>query len=167
MSAELVKRRRLSATVRSVAVVAAASAGIFAAVGLLGNNALATSRTDLEAGKIADAQQQARRAASWAPWSSDPWDSLGDAQVAGGTKAAAIASYRKGLSIDRNDWKLWYDLAIATTGAARRHAMAESLALSPRSGLRDRIKDIRLHLGRCGRSMDEPKPELSCVPSFL
>lgn len=159
--------KRLSATVRSVAVVAAAGAGIFAAVGLLGNNALATSRTDLEAGKIADAQQQARRAASWAPWSSDPWDSLGDAQVAGGTKAAAIASYRKGLSIDRNDWKLWYDLAIATTGAARRHAMAESLALSPRSGLRDRIKDIRLHLGRCGRSMDEPKPELSCVLSFL
>ena len=32
-----------------------------------------------------------------------------------------------GQSIDRNDWKLWYDLAIATTGAARRHAMAESL----------------------------------------
>lgn len=159
--------KRLSATVRSVAVVAAAGAGIFAAVGLLGNNALATSRTDLAAGKIADAQQQARRAASWAPWSSEPWDSLGDAQVAGGTKAAAIASYRKGLSIDRNDWKLWFDLAIATTGAARRHAMAESLALAPRSGLRDRIKDIRLHLGRCGRSMDEPKPELNCVLSFL
>lgn len=159
--------KRLSATVRSVAVVAAAGAGIFVAVGLLGNSALATSRSDLEAGKIADAQQQARRAASWAPWSSDPWDSLGDAQVAGGTKAAAIASYRKGLSIDRNDWKLWYDLAIASTGAVRRHAMAESLALSPRSGLRDRIKDIRLHLGRCGRSMDEPKPELDCVLSIL
>ena len=59
------------------------------------------------------------------------------------------------------------DLAIVATGAARRHAMAESLALSPRSGLRDRIKDVRLHLGRCGRSMDEPKPELDCVLSFL
>jgi hypothetical protein len=158
---------RLSATVRTVAVAALAGAGIFAVVGLLGNSALATSRSDLAAGKIADAEKQARRAASWAPWSSDPWDSLGDAQVAEGTKAAAIASYRKGLSIDRNDWKLWYDLAITTTGAARRHAMAESLALSPRSGLRDRIKDIRLHLDRCGRSMDEPQPELDCVLSIL
>jgi hypothetical protein len=159
--------KRLSATVRTVAVAALAGAGIFAVVGLLGNSALATSRSDLAAGKIADAEKQARRAASWAPWSSDPWNSLGDAQVAEGTKAAAIASYRKGLSIDRNDWKLWYDLAITTTGGARRHAMAESLALSPRSGLRDRLKDIRLHLGRCGRSMDEPQPELSCVLSIL
>ena len=158
---------RLSATVRTVAVAALAGAGIFAVVGLLGNSALATSRSDLAAGKIADAEKQAQRAASWAPWSSDPWDSLGDAQVAEGRKAAAIVSYRKGLSIDRNDWKLWYDLAIVATGAARRHAMAESLALSPRSGLRDRIKDVRLHLGRCGRSMDEPKPELDCVLSFL
>ena len=159
--------RRLSATVRSVAVAAAAAAGIFAVVGLIGNSALATSRSDLAAGKIADAEKQARRAASWAPWSSDPWDRLGDAQVAGGAKPAAIASYRKGLSIDRNDWKLWYDLALTATGAARRHAITESLALSPRSGLPDRIKDIRLHLGRCGRSLDEPKPELDCVLSTL
>ena len=159
--------KRLSATVRTVAVAALAGAGIFAVVGLLGNSALATSRSDLAAGRIANAEKQAQRAALWAPWSSDPWDSLGDAQVAGGTKAAAIASYRKGLSIDRNDWKLWYDLAIVATGAARRHAMAESLALSPRSGLPDRIKDVRLDLGRCGRSMGKPKPELDCVLSFL
>lgn len=159
--------QRLSAAARSVVVVAAACAGVFAAVGLLGNSALAASRSDLADGKIAAAQKQARRAASWAPWSSDPWNSLGDAQVAGGTKAAAIESYRKGLSIDRDDWGLWYDLAIVATGAVRRHAMAESLALSPRSGLPDRIKDIRLHLGDCGRFMDEPKPELSCVLSIL
>jgi tetratricopeptide (TPR) repeat protein len=134
----------LSAPVRSVAVAAAAGAGIFAAVGLLGNSALATSRSDLAAGKIADAEKQAERAASWAPWSSDPWDSLGDAQMAGGTRAAALASYRKGLSIDRNDWMLWFDLALASNGASRRHATAESLALFPRSGLRDRIKDLYL-----------------------
>src|SRR6185369_2248218 len=95
---------RLSATVRTVAVAALAGAGIFAVVGLLGNSALATSRSDLAAGKIADAEKQAQRAASWVPWSSDPWDSLGDAQVAEGRKAAAIVSYGKGLSIDRNDW---------------------------------------------------------------
>jgi hypothetical protein len=157
----------LSAAARSVVVAAAACAGVFAAVGLLGNSALAASRSDLADGKIAAAEKQARRAASWAPWSSDPWVSLGAAQVAGGTKAAAIESYRRGLSIDRNDWRLWYDLAIVATGSARRHAMAESLALSPRSNLPDRIKDIRLHLGRCGRSMDERQPELDCVLSFL
>jgi O-antigen ligase len=157
----------LSAAARSVVVVAAACAGVFAAFGLLGNSALAASRSDLADGKIAAAEKQARRAAAWAPWSSEPWVSLGAAQVAGGTKAAAIESYRRGLSIDRNDWRLWYDLAIVATGSARRHAMAESLALSPRSNLPDRIKDIRLHLGRCGRSMDERQPELDCVLSFL
>jgi hypothetical protein len=158
---------RLPATVRTVAVAALAGAGIFAVVGLLGNSALATSRSDLAAGNIAGAEKQARRAAMWAPWSSDPWDSLGDAQVAEGTKPAAIESYRKGLSVDRNDWKLWYDLAIVSTGAARSHAMAESLALSPGSGLQDRIKDIRLHLGSCWISMAGPKPELDCVLSIL
>jgi Flp pilus assembly protein TadD len=127
-----------------------AGAGIFAAVGLLGNSALAASRSDLAAGKIADAQQQARRAASWAPWSSEPWDSLGDAQLTGGERAAARASYRKGLSIDRNDWILWFDLALAAPGDGRRHAIAESLRLSPRSGLRDRIKDLGLIRRRQG-----------------
>jgi O-antigen ligase len=142
--------KRLSAPVRGVAVVAVAGAGIFAAVGLLGNSALAASRSDLAAGKIADAQQQARRAASWAPWSSEPWDSLGDAQLTGGERAAARASYRKGLSIDRNDWILWFDLALAAPGDGRRHAIAESLRLSPRSGLRDRIKDLGLIRRRQG-----------------
>jgi O-Antigen ligase len=142
--------KRSSATVRSLAVAAAAGAGIFTAVGLLGNSALAASRSDLAAGKIAAAQEQARRAASWAPWASDPWDILGDAQFAGGERVGARASYQKGLSIDRNDWNLWFDLALAATGPARRHATAESIALAPRSGLRDRIKDLGLIRRRQG-----------------
>jgi len=128
--------QRLSAIARSAAVAAAAGAGIFAVVGFLGNSALSASRSDLAAGKIASAEKQARRAASWAPWSPDPWDSLGDIQLAARDAAAAQASFIKGLSIDRNDWQLWYDLARATTGAAHRHAVTESLALYPRSGLR-------------------------------
>jgi hypothetical protein len=127
---------RLSVTARSAAVAVAAGAGIFALVGLLGNSALAASRSDLAAGKIAAAERQAARAASWAPWSPDPWDSLGNAQLAGGRRTAAVASFHKGLSIDRKDWRLWYDLARATTGAAHRHAVVKSLALYPRSGLR-------------------------------
>ena len=128
--------RRLSAPARSATAAAAAGAGLFALVGLLGNSALAASRSDLAAGQLASAEKQAQRAASWAPWSPDPWDSLGNAQLADGDSAAAQASYRKGLAIDRNDWELWYDLAHATTGAAHRRAVAESLALYPRSGLR-------------------------------
>lgn len=139
---------RLSATARSVAVAAVAAAAVFAVVGWLGNSALAGSQSDLAAGKIANAEQQARRAVSWAPWSADPWDSLGDAQLAGGARTAAIASYRKGLSIDRNDWALWFDLALASNGSARRQATTESLALAPRSGLRDRIIDLGLALDR-------------------
>jgi len=130
------RARGLSAPVRAAVVVAAAGAGIFAAVGLLGNNALSTSRSDLSHGKVASAEKQARRAASWAPWSPEPWDALGDAQLANGARAAARASYRKGLSIDRNDWRLWSDLTRATHGKAQLQALAESLALYPRSGVR-------------------------------
>jgi O-antigen ligase len=127
---------RLSVRTRIAAVAVAAGAGIFALVGLLGNSALAASRSDLAAGKITAAERQAERAASWAPWSPDPWDSLGNAQLVGGRRTAAVASFHKGLSIDRKDWRLWYDLARATTGATHRHAVAKSLSLYPRSGLR-------------------------------
>jgi O-Antigen ligase len=127
---------RLAAVGRSATVVVAAGVSIFALVGLVGNSALSTSRSDLRAGKIASAEKQARRAASWAPWSPDPWDSLGHAQLAARNRRAARASFRKGLSIDRNDWRLWYDLARVTRGAEHRRAVAASLALFPRSGLR-------------------------------
>jgi O-Antigen ligase len=130
------RRAELSAVGRSATVVAAACAGVFALVGLLGNSALSASHSDLAAGKIASAEKQARRAATWAPWSPDPWDSLGRVQIAAHDRAAARASFRKGLSIDGNDWRLWYDLARVTSGAEHRHAVAASLALFPRSGLR-------------------------------
>lgn len=130
--------RKLSAPARSAVAAALAGAGIFAVVGLVGNSALAASRSDLTAGKLASAETQARRAASWAPWSADPWDSLGNAQLAAGDRGAARASFRKGLSIDRNDWQLWYGLARATTGEAHRQAVARTLALYPLSGLRAR-----------------------------
>jgi len=130
------RSQRLSATARSAVVAAAAGAGMFALVGLLGNSARAASRSDLSAGKLASAATQAKRAAFWAPWSPDPWDSLGQAQLAAGVPAAARASFREGLSVDRSDWQLWYDLARATTGAAHRQAVAKSLALYPKSGLR-------------------------------
>jgi len=127
--------RPLPSVVRAGAVGAIAAVGVFALIGLVGNAALAASRSDLAAGKLESAQTQARRAARWAPWSAAPWDALGNAQFAARDDPAARTSFEHGLSIDHDDWQLWYDLANASTGASYRVAAARSLALYPFSGL--------------------------------
>ena len=69
------------------------------------------------------------------PWSPAPWEALGDTQLAAGLAADARRSFHKAISIDDRDWQLWYGLAGASTGAARRNALRRAVALYPRSGL--------------------------------
>jgi len=44
-------------------------------------------------------------------------------------------SFDKAISMDDGDWRLWYELAGATTGAAQRRALRHAVTLYPRSGL--------------------------------
>jgi hypothetical protein len=125
----------LSSPTRFVAAGVAAITAGFAAIALLGNMALSRSEAAREDGKLSRAATEARRAHTLMPWSPRPWEALGRAQVSAGLLPDARRSFRKAISMDDGDWRLWYELAGATTGAAQRRALRHAVALYPRSGL--------------------------------
>ena len=116
------------------AAVAIALAGL-ALVGLAGASANAASQEAALASPpdYDKAEDDARKARRWAPWSSEPWQNLGAAQLGRGDTAAARKSFRKAVEKERSDWELWFDLAQASTGAERSRALAQARRLNPRS----------------------------------
>jgi hypothetical protein len=90
---------------RAVALAATLGIAVFAGLGLAGNRA------------IADGDRAAAK--RWAPWSAAPYLD-GDA-----------AALREGIRRDPHDWRLWAQLAQATTGAERRRAAAMAARLNP------------------------------------
>jgi hypothetical protein len=129
------KVRLLSVPVRSFAVTVIVVAGAFASIGLVGNSALKASDAARRDGHWDSAVSQARRARSWMPWSPAPWSALGEAQLGAGLARNARASFCKAVSMDRQDWELWYDVARASTGDGRTAALQRAVALYPRSRL--------------------------------
>jgi Flp pilus assembly protein TadD len=69
------------------------------------------------------------------PWSPQPWEALGTAELKAGLLADARKSFRKAVTLDPGDWALWSQLAAVTVGAERTHAQNEVAVLYPRSGL--------------------------------
>jgi hypothetical protein len=116
------------------AALAIALAGL-AFVGLVGASASSASEEALESSPpdYPEAKDQARKAKRWSPWSSEPWQRLGEAQLATGELAAARASFRKAIAKEPGDWRLWFRLAEASSGSEQRRALAEALRLNPRS----------------------------------
>lgn len=133
----LVAARRDDATVQPSRrfLAAALAAGFVSAalttVALAGNRALEQSADALERDDTAEAKRQARRAARWAPWASEPWRLQGEAQLAEGDLEAARRSFRKGIVKDDRSWELWLDLALASEGGSRRAALSRARALNP------------------------------------
>jgi hypothetical protein len=119
---------------RLPALVGVAGLFGFALLGLLGNSAVSASSKSTDAGRYVLAASQARHAMSFAPWSAEPWRRLGEAQAVSGDLATARVSFRKAIAKDRGDWTLWYDLAVVSSGAERRHAAAEAARLNPVAG---------------------------------
>jgi O-Antigen ligase/Tetratricopeptide repeat len=118
--------------VRPAAIAVAAALGALAFVGLVGNLALASSRTAAGHKDWSKSAAQARRASDWAPWSSDAPDLLGQAELQQGRTAAAAASFRRAISKDPKNWQLWLDLYSATSGAESRQAFRRTYQLNPR-----------------------------------
>jgi O-Antigen ligase len=104
---------------------------VFAFVALRGNRAVAASETAATKLHWTRSAAEARAAQRWAPWSSRPWQLLGEAQFQEHDLAAARASFRKALEKDGSDWSIWLDLALASKGKERRHAFAEATRLNP------------------------------------
>ena len=78
-------------------------------------------------------QADAEKAKPWLLWSSDPWQMVGEAQLARGDRSAAEQSFRTAITKDPNDPDLWQGLAYATTGRERRQALTQALRLNPRN----------------------------------
>jgi len=81
----------------------------------------------------------------WAPWSSDPWRQLAEAQYAQGHFPAAQANFRKAIAKDPNNWLLWAELGVASEGTARRAAIEQALRLNP---LAPELADYRKDYGK-------------------
>jgi hypothetical protein len=117
---------------RVTALIATIALAALAFVGLVGNLALASSRHAAGRGDWQRSAAEARRAANWAPWSSDAPDLLGQAQLQQGHIAAAARSFRRALAKDPQEWQLWLDLYSATSGREAQHAFRRTYELNPR-----------------------------------
>jgi hypothetical protein len=86
----------------------------------------------------------AHRAAFWLRWSPQPWEQLGEAQLAQGMPGAARVSFRTAIGKDSRNWNMWFDLARASTGKAQTVALAHASKLNP---LSPEIAALRSELG--------------------
>jgi tetratricopeptide (TPR) repeat protein len=121
--------------------VAALMAGA-AFVGLVGSSALAASDDAAVASPpdLEEAADEARKAQDWAPWSSEPWQRLGEAQLGQGDLTGARESFGEAIDKEPGDWLLWLRLAEASSGAEREAALREAERLNP---LADEIREFR------------------------
>jgi O-antigen ligase len=125
------ERRRLRARSRSVLLVVAAALGGFAILVHVGNGALADAQDALDRGDTALARRDAARAQRFAPWAAEPWQLLGEADLADGRLAAARHHFRHALDDDPGSWDAWLDLALVTRGEERARALKRAVELNP------------------------------------
>lgn len=141
------EERSMGPRLRYSLLAATLALAAVAFVGLVGNMALAQSADAARAGDWAQSESHARRAETWAPWAPEPWQRIGEAQLARGELRAAQESFRAAIERDERDWELWLDLARASTGRAQRRALAEAKRLNP---LSPEIAQLRKELAELG-----------------
>ncbi|HEY8703655.1 MAG TPA: O-antigen ligase family protein [Gaiellaceae bacterium] len=125
--------RETSPVLRYSALGVALAIGVVGFVFLVGNMFLSRASTAAADAKWATAARDAHRASSWLPWSTQPWEQLGEAELAQGHVASAQASFRTAIEKDDGDWNLWLDLARASTGKPQLAALAHATKLNPLS----------------------------------
>jgi MFS family permease len=121
---------------------------------LVGNMNLSRASSAASQAKWSVAARDAHRAATWLPWSSQPWQQLGEAELAQGHLSAAQKSFGTAIKQDTHDWTLWFDLARASTGNSQRAALGQAAKLNP---LSPEIATFRSELGsQAGISITVP-----------
>ena len=125
--------RPLAGSMRAGALFVVLALTAFSFVGLVGNNALAAGYDAFASGRSDEAEAQARKAARWAPWSSEPWQLLAEVQLVEGRPALARESFRKAIAKGERNWELWFGLAQASAGEERKRAFARARVLNPLS----------------------------------
>jgi O-antigen ligase len=125
---------------RALAAAGALALAVFSVVGLAGNRALARADRALDRQDFAAAEGAARSAERWAPWSANARRQLGRAQLRRGRAAQARASLREAARMSPDDWRIWYDLGIASAGRQRERAFVKAATLNP---MEDDIEALR------------------------
>jgi tetratricopeptide (TPR) repeat protein len=143
----------LTARARAAGLAVTAALALFSLIGLLGNHALAQADRALDAGNPRLAQEAARSASRWAPWSADAHHLRARAAAGLGRAEPAVEHLRTAVRMDPCDWRLWFDLATVTSGRERRSAFAEAGALNPRQPEIVALRD---------RGDERPSPERRC-----
>ncbi|MGH3026632.1 MAG: tetratricopeptide repeat protein, partial [Gaiellaceae bacterium] len=123
--------RVLGGRARALALVAAA---VLALGGLYTIAArIPQNRLDSAIGRQqwAKANHDAQRASDFAPWSSEPWLKLGEAELTAGLTPHARDAFRIAAKRDPNNWVAWWDLARASHSSERQDALLHVKALNP------------------------------------
>ena len=116
---------------RGVTVALLGVLAVVSFVTLTGNRYLGEASAALDRADSAAAARDARRAASWTPWSTEALEREADAALADGSLGTARRLYRDALTKDDGDWEPWLGLALATEGEAQRRALDRAEALNP------------------------------------
>jgi O-Antigen ligase len=120
-----------SAAVRSSLAVGAVALGLVAVGTHVGNGATAEAHDALDRGDADAARREALRARRFLPWSAEPWQLLGEAELAAGRIEPGRGHLRRATSEDPGSWSAWLSLALATRGAERERALERARALNP------------------------------------
>jgi tetratricopeptide (TPR) repeat protein len=133
-------RPAIAPRLRALAAVATIALAAFAVVGLVGNRALAKADNALKRQDFAAAEQAARSAERWAPWSAQARRQRGRAELGLGRAEQARDSLREAARMSPDDWRIWYDLGIASAGRQRERAFVKAATLNP---MEDDIEALR------------------------
>jgi hypothetical protein len=123
--------RGLAASGRAAILAGATLLAAFAVVIHAGNGATADANELLDRGDAAGARLAAERAHGYRPWAAEPWELLGEAELAEGRTVVARSHLRHATRKDPGAWNAWLSLALATTGSERSRALERARSLNP------------------------------------
>lgn len=123
--------RRLSPAGRTALLASATLVGALAIVVHAGNVATADANDRLDRGDGPRARSAAERARRFRPWAAEPWELIGEAELADGRAAQARDALRRATREDPGSWRAWLSLAVATTGSERAAALERARSLNP------------------------------------
>jgi hypothetical protein len=125
------KAAAMSVAFRAGVLVVTLALAVFTYVGLRSNRAIDASASAARKGEWSRSLAEAREAEHWAPWSAHAKQLLAKAQLGSGEPKAAQATLLEAIAKDSGDWRLWLDLARASSGPARHRALAFAIRLNP------------------------------------
>ena len=123
--------RQLARAGRVALLVTALVLGAAAVAVQAGNRATADANDLLDRGDAGGALDAAVRARTFRPWAAEPWELIGEAELALGRGEAAQADLRHALRDDPRSWSAWLSLGVASTGRERAVALDRARSLNP------------------------------------